>query len=270
MKKIAIIGHGYVGQAVERFFKDHFLIEIVDPKYPDLQDHKKEANKCEFAVICVPTPMREDGSVNLDYIRDVFSWLTVKTVLIKSAIPPGTTNLLQKENPDKLISVSPEYIGEGKYEVQWWSHDWAHPTDMKKHSFQIFGGTKEATHAAVQYFKRVVGPGVRYHQSDALTVELCKYMENSWGATKVTFCNEFFDLAKLFGVDYDELRELFLLDGRVERMHTTVFEDKRGFGGKCWPKDVNGIVAAAKAMGYDAGLLRAVLEVNEKIKTNQS
>lgn len=265
MKKIAIIGHGYVGNAVFNFFKDNvYDIVVVDPKYTDYIEMQEKACEADFAVICVPTPEAEDHSVDLSYVEEVLGWLEAPLILIKSTIPPGTTDML-KAKYGKRIVFSPEYIGEGKYEVQDYRHDWPHPTDMKRHSFQIFGGDKQDTVEVAEYFQRVVGPEPMMALTDAKTAELCKYMENAWGATKVTFCNEFFDIAKAFGVEYQELRELWLLDGRVERMHTAVFQGKRGFGGKCWPKDVNGIVEQSKKVGYKPELLSKVLEVNDTL-----
>lgn len=269
-KKIAIIGKGYVGQALEKFFRDHFELHFVDPKLTLAMETQREyANGCDLAVVSVPTPMSEDGSVDLSYIRDVFSWLKVPLVLIKSTIPPGTTEKLQAEFPNLNIAFSPEYVGEGKYQVQWWKDkDYPHPTDMKYHSFQIFGGPREVTKKIIPFFQKVVGPEVKYIQTDSRTAELTKYMENSWGYAKVMFCNEFYDIAQAMGVDYNELRELWLLDGRVERMHTAVFVDNRKVGGKCFPKDVNGIVKASEKAGFEPKLLKAVLQKNQDI--NQS
>lgn len=273
MKKIAVIGaNGYVGRSVVSFFQDHFELAKVDPsivEYP-MEYQQQQANSAEFAVICVPTPEAPNHTVDLSIVEGVLEWLTVPLILIKSTIPPGTTDRL-KEKYGKRIVFSPEYIGEGKYEVQWWKDkNYPHPTDMKKHNFQIFGGDKADTMEVAAFFQKVVGPEPEMCFTDAKTAELCKYMENSWGATKVTFCNEFANMADAFGVSYPELRELWLKDGRVERMHTAVFPDKRGFGGKCYPKDVNGIVERSKEAGYTPDLLISVLAVNEKIKTNQS
>lgn len=263
-KNIAIVGYGYVGQAMYRFFKDHYNIKVYDPFSSAIQSStKEEVNSCDFAVVCVPTPMSDGGEVDLSIIRETLGWLNTPNILIKSTIPPGTTEMLAKET-GKNICFSPEYIGEGNYVVQWWKDKgYPHPTDMKYHDFQIFGGPREVTSAVLQYFKRVLGPDVRYHQTDSKTAELCKYMENSWAGMKVTFCNEFYELAKSVGVDYDELRELWLLDGRVERMHTAVFKDKRGFGGKCLPKDINGIVKVAEAHGYEPKFMKQMLESNK-------
>lgn len=285
MKKVAVIGHGYVGKSVARFFREHFPLVIYDHHHSSLpQVHEADwerefgkpaifttqnhsaVNECDLAVVCVPTPMFSDGSVNLGHINAVFSWLKVPLVLIKSTIPPGTVEKLSAQFPNLKIAFSPEYIGEGKYQVQWWKDkNYPHPTDMKYHDFQIFGGDPTTTSAIIPFFQKVVGPEPKMIQTDSRTAELCKYMENSWGYMKVMFCNEFYDIAKAFGVDYHELRELWLLDGRVERMHTAVFIDNRKVGGKCFPKDVNGIVKASEAAGFEPKLLKAVLNKNEEI-----
>jgi UDP-glucose 6-dehydrogenase len=87
-------------------------------------------------------------------------------------------------------------------------------------------------------------------------------MENAYLAMKVTFCNEFYDIATKFGVDYNEMRELWLQDPRMGRSHTFVFPDDRGYGGKCLPKDVNAIIQAAQAAGYAPQLLAAMADTN--------
>ena len=185
---------------------------------------------------------------------------------IKSTIPPGTTDALIKKY-EKPIAFSPEYIGESTYVTPWWKDiGYIDPKDMKKHDFFIFGGDRLVTSGVLQFFKMVMGPVTKYIQTDAKTAELTKYMVNSWGATKVMFCNEFARIAETFGVDYDELRELWLLDGRVNRMHTAVFKDKRGFGGKCFPKDINGIVNAVESAGYHPELLKEVIKSNARIR----
>lgn len=261
-QKVAVIGYGYVGKVVTRFFEDHFEVVIYDP-YNIQSATQEEVNACDLAVVCVPTNMLPDGSVDLSAIEETMQWLDTPLILLKSTVPPGTTKKLVNKT-GKAIAFSPEYVGESKYVIQWWKDKTqVHPTDMKKHDFQIFGGERHVTSGILQFFKRIMGPSIVYMQTDATTAELAKYMENSWGATKVTFFNEFASIAKTFEVDYDELRELFLLDGRTERMHTAVFFDKRGFGGKCFPKDVNGIVKATKDAGYTPKLLSTVIGAND-------
>ncbi len=277
MDYIGIVGFGYVGYAVALLFADHFQVRIYDPfvkeddkrllhKNISLVTDKADIDGCDMVVVCVPTPMKETNEVDLSIIKETIDWLGSPLILIKSTVPPTTTKKLV-EKTGKKIAFSPEFIGEGKYVVQWWKdRGYPHPTDMKYHDFQIFGGDRKVTVDVLQFFKKVLGPGVQYIQTDSVTAEMVKYMENSWGATKVIFCNEFARMAETFGVDYDELRELFLLDGRTERMHTAVFKDDRGFGGKCFPKDVNGIVKASEKAGFEPKLLKSVLRVNNEIR----
>lgn len=282
MKKVAVIGYGYVGKAVVNLFKDHYQVLPVNPTFTgdmadfysggilNFEQQKALANEAELAVICVPTPMSDTGECDTSIVESTLQWLAVELILIKSTVPPGTCKRIQQKYPHKRIVFSPEYIGEGKYEVQYWKssfgRNYPHPTDMKKHDFQIFGGNPSDTSEMVDFFKKILGPAVKYIQTDWNTAELVKYMENSWGATKVTFANEFFEIANVFGVDYNELRELLLLDGRVEPMHTLVFPDNRGFGGKCFPKDVNAIFQASKNAGYTPELIGEVLRTNKKFR----
>jgi len=92
-------------------------------------------------------------------------------------------------------------------------------------------------------------------------------MENAFLALKVTFCNEFFDIASVLGVDYNELRELWLQDPRIGRSHTLVFPEDRGYGGKCLPKDVSALIQSATAHAYEPSLLTAMVETNARFRT---
>ena len=259
-QQIALYGFGYVGKALHNFFKDHYDVIIYDPMYPEYSD-KKRLEGIGYAVICVPTPMSKDGSCDTSIVEDILRTTNHSSYLIKSTIVPGTTQKLIKTTKKKIV-FSPEYIGEGKYEIPFWL-DLPHPTNMKLHTFHIFGGDKKNTSEWVNIWQKIAGWTARYMQTDSTTAELVKYIENSFGAVKVTFCNEFYEIAKTFGVNYDELKELWLLDGRVGRSWTMVFPDNRGFGGKCLPKDVNGIVKHSEKNGYKPTLLKQVLKTND-------
>jgi UDP-glucose 6-dehydrogenase len=130
----------------------------------------------------------------------------------------------------------------------------------------VVGGERNVTKYIIDAFKHILGPYKKYFQTDSTTAEIVKYMENSFFATKIAFCNEFFEICKVFGADYNEVREMFVADPRVNPGHTLVFEDSRGFGGKCLPKDLNAIVQAASGAGYDAKLLRQVLLSNTEFR----
>lgn len=258
---MGIVGYGYVGKAMYELFKNHYEMKIYDPYY-EKSNTKEEINACDVAIVCVPTPDK-DERCDLSIIEETIAWLNTPLILIKSTVLPGTTECLRKRHGKRIV-FSPEFLGEGNYFVPPWKYP--HPTEAKYHTFQIFGGEKEDTTEMVAIFQPIMGAHVTYAQTDSTTAELVKYMENTWAAAKVTFCNEWYDIAKTFGADYNEIRELFLLDSRVEEMHTMVFPKKRGFSGKCLPKDLNAIIAASEDKNYSPELLKEVKKTNDKFR----
>lgn len=267
LKTIGIVGPGYVGQGIIRLFGDQVQAvyspsgKSVPQEFKDGRDTKEAINRCDLVVIAAPTPMTEDGSCDTSKVEESASWITAPLVLIKSTITPGTTEKINEKYGNRF-AFSPEYMGEGKYFTPFWQYP--DPVEMKYHSFQIFGGPRPVTQGIVDIFQRKMGPHVFMAQTDSRTAEVVKYMENSWGAMKVTWANEWYEIAKIHGVDYREARELWALDSRVEKMHTAVFPEKRGFAGKCFPKDINAIVHNTRKLGYEPIIMSTVLKANEK------
>lgn len=232
-----------------------------------IKEDKNQFKNLDLVVISVPTNQRTDNmGADSSLVWDALDWLEdigyQGTILIKSTTPPMVLKAMSKQY--KHVVFSPEYMGESAYFTPYWKYP--DPVDMAKHSFQIFGGDTVDTSLCVDIFIRKMGPHVRFHQTDITTAGIVKYMENSFFATKVTFCNEFYNIAKHMGVDYNELRQLWLLDERVEPMHTAVFPKSRGYGGKCYPKDVRAIIQDAESAGYETKLLKAVDEVNNAFR----
>jgi len=275
---VGIVGYGYVGRGMHRYFKDA-ITAVYDPfvniegeklakklGYSNTFTNKESFKNLDLVIICVPTnpakgnPRHEDFSI----VESSIKWLTEINpnilILVKSAVNPLSLEIF-KDKYNAHLCVSPEYLGEGKYFVPFWQYP--DPVHMKYHTFQIFGGDPEDTSKCVDVFIKTGGPHVRYIQSNLKAAALCKYMENSWGAMKVTFCNEWYDIAKSFGVDYNELRELWVADSRVEKMHTAVFPKARGFGGKCYPKDVSEITVSAEEQGYQPKLMKQMIDCNK-------
>lgn len=270
---ITIYGFGYVGKAIWRFLKDHYELQIFDPNHSNLRVDDKEIKivrewssikPTPYAVICVPTKMNGDGTCDISVVEQTITRSNHDYYLIKSTIVPGTTKMLS-EKTGKKIAFSPEYIGEGKYEVPFWK-DLPHPTNMKLHQFHIFGGERPVTTKWVEIWQKVTGWGPTCAQTDTTTAELVKYMENSFLATKKIFCDEFYNLAQTFGVDYNELKELWLLDGRMGRSMTLIYPESRGFDGKCLPKDLVAIIKQAQQAGYEPQFLKQVLTTNKKFR----
>jgi nucleotide sugar dehydrogenase len=257
--KICIIGNGYVGKAMVELLNDKYLISI-----KEIEDNYDFVDNSDLAIVCVPTEMKEDGSCDTSIVEKVIKESDAPYYLIKSTVPPGTTlNLSHKYK--KRIVFSPEYVGEGNYPIPP-ERGIPNPTNIKLHGFQIFGGQKEHCNYMIDIFTPILGPYCKYMKTDSTTAELVKYMENTYLATKLTFCHEFYRIVNLFGRDYNEIRELFLLDKRCEPGHTAVFNGELGFSGKCLPKDISGIYTAAKERGFDSKFLKQVMDTNEELK----
>jgi len=244
---IGIVGCGFVGQALLRLFGD---CPVYDPAKGRID--KEAINRCRFAFVCVPTPTGPRGECDTRLVEETVRWIESDLIVIRSTVAPGTTGRLRQETRKRII-FQPEYIGETV----------AHPLlDHQMQNFAVLGGPIEDTSPVADLYKRFFHASLRFFFTTALCAELAKYMENAFYATKVTFCNEFFDIATRLGVDYNELREVWLADPRISRDHTFVYPEDRGFGGKCLPKDVSAIIAASTERGFTPGLLREVMAVN--------
>ena len=141
-----------------------------------------------------------------------------------------------------------------------------HASSHQHEAPRISHRQRAATRQWVELWQRVAGWGAIYAQTDSLTAELVKYMENAFLATKKIFCDEFYDLAQHLGVDYNELKELWLLDGRVGRAMTLVHPQNRGFGGRCLPKDVSALVHLAASRGLQSPLFETILGINDRVR----
>lgn len=259
MGKVALVGRGYVGKAYLKLFPD----AVVYDRHTDPAKSRAEVNQCDLAIVCVPTKMNEDGSCDTSIVEEVMGWLETPLILIKSTIPPGTTKRL-KEATGKRICHSPEYVGEGGYYIPFWQ--FPHPTEPQHHSFMIIGGDPRDREDILDLFYPVLGATKTYYQVDETTSELIKYMENCAIAAKVTLCNEFYNIAQAFGVSYSQVREGFVLDERQGKMFTSVYKNRRGYDGKCLPKDTNALLQASINQGYYPLFLEAIIQNNERIK----
>lgn len=254
--KIGIVGAGVVGGAMQALCDGDAVIYDTRPGCP--QD-KGAINECDVAFVCVPTPMSADGSCDCSIVEDVVAWLETPLIILRSTVSPGTTDRL-REQYGKSIVFQPEYLGETPAHMF---------TDMSKRGFVVLGGAPEDTSRAADIYQHYYNSMVQFYFCDAATAEVAKYMENSFYAVKVTFVNEFYDVARAHGVDYNALREVWLADTRISRDHTFVFPEARGFSGKCLPKDVNAIIHSCRRQGYEPKLLATTLEVNDDfLKSN--
>ena len=252
--KVGVVGGGVVGNAPRELCGADTV--MYDPYVSEWSGNKNAINRCDVVLICVPTPMADDRSCNTSVVEETVAWAEAPLLIIRSTVAPGTTDRLC-EKYDKSIVFQPEYLGETTAHVF---------GNMAEREFVVLGGQPEAVAAAADFYTNYYNSMVRFYFCDAMTAEVCKYMENAFYAVKVTFVNEFYDIAKAHGVDFNLLREMWLADTRISRDHTFVYADNRGFCGKCLPKDCNAIVKSCEQRGYDPKFMKACLALNEEFR----
>ena len=267
MKKIGIIGRGFVGSAVEFGFSAQTgcdaLVKVYD-KNPKLSLHSLDetVNSSKFIFVSVPTPSNPDGSINLDIIHDVLFSInkinrSENIILIRSTIVPGTTRLFQKEFPNLNFVFNPEFLTErsAKY-------------DFINQSRFILGGEKAYTSKVTSLFKWRFGNSVPIIETDFETAELIKYMNNCFFATKVSFLNEMKLISDKVGSNWDLAIEGFVRDGRIGHSHLSVPgpDGKFGFGGSCFPKDIQAIINFAKNLDLNLSTLEGVWKTNLSVR----
>ena len=247
--KIGIVGLGHVGTAMHNLFKD----AIIYDKYKNIGS-MNEINKCDAAFVCVPTPMKDDGSCDTTAVDEVLNWCECKVIILRSTVRVGYTREMTEKLHKKIV-FQPEYYGETV----------AHPfADLSDRTWLSFGGTQEAIDLAIDAYKTVINSNVRIYQAPSDEVELAKYMENAFLATKVIFINEMYDICEKLGLNYNQVREIWIADSRIGTSHTFIYKDKRGYDGSCLPKDISELHTLEKENGLDDTLINAVIEKNKK------
>lgn len=249
--KAGVVGAGVVGSAMKALCGPDTVMYDTRPGY---EQDRQAINDCDVVFVCVPTPMGADGTCDTSIVDAAVAWIESPLIVIRSTVVPGTTDRL-RATYGKRIVFQPEYLGETP------GHLFA---SMKERTFVVLGGTTEDTSAAADFYKCCYNAMVHFYFCDAVTAELAKYMENAFYAMKVTFVNEFHDMAEALGVDFNVLREVWLADTRISRDHTFVYPQARGFDGKCLPKDCSAIVNACEQRGYVPRFLKAMLEINKQ------
>lgn len=246
--KVAIIGKGHVGSCMLELFPDAYVYDE-----PLGIGTREEANKCDIAFVCVPTPKElPGGGCNTDIVCDVLEWLDTDVIVLRSTVPVGFTDVMRFKLRKDIIFM-PEYYGETT----------AHPfADPHNRNWITLGGYEPATTKVAELYQSIFTSELIINIVTPGEAEMAKYMENTFFATKVTFCNQFYDLCLAMDVDYNKVRETWLLDPRIGRSHTFVYPDNRGYGGSCLPKDTAAIIYQGDEFYTDMSLLKAVEKIN--------
>ena len=267
MKKIGIIGRGFVGSAVEFGFSAQTgcdaIVKVYD-KNPKLSQNtlKETLNDSDFVFLSVPTPSNFDGSINLEVLQQALFDINKinnrsNIILIRSTIVPGTTKDFQDSFPNLNLVFNPEFLTErsAKY-------------DFINQSRFILGGKTKDTSKVADLFRWRFGETTSIIETNFETAELIKYMNNCFFATKVSFLNEMKLMSDKIGADWVTAVEGFVRDGRIGHSHLSVPgpDGKLGFGGSCFPKDIQAIINFAKKLDIELHTLKGAWDTNLTVR----
>jgi len=267
--RIGIVGQGYVGTAVRTVFKKHYDVSTYDinKELSTCETLHELVNTTDIVFVCVPTPMNPDGSCNLDIVnsvvRDINKTVNAgqdgKIVAIKSTVPPGTTDRLNKECKNITVIFNPEFLTEANF-----------IEDFKNQNRIIIGGVRPATTKLRQVYS-LAFPDATIVKTGSKTAEMVKYMTNTFLATKVSFANEMYNICGRLGIDYDKVVEYSTYDERLGKSHWAVPgpDGKLGFGGSCFPKDINALIQLGLELDMTPEVLIAAWHTNLEVRPEQ-
>lgn len=272
--KIGIIGNGFVGSAIMH----GFLLHVEDIMIYD-KDSRKSTNSlsevasdADVVFICVPTPMFESGECDLSIVNSVVDEIISELnnssresdliLVIKSTVVPGTVESLAEKysNVNKIKFVfNPEFLTERKARL-----------DFINTSRIVLGGSDQTALLTVEKLYKLRFPHTKILKTDFGTAQLIKYMANCFFATKVSFMNEMYQVCQAIDGNWDEAIEGFITDGRIGNSHIDVpgHDGDFGFGGKCFPKDLNAMIKKAESLGVSPDVMKGAWNKNQQVRKN--
>tara|TARA_B100000886_G_C20416722_1_gene489602 strand:- start:451 stop:1320 length:870 start_codon:yes stop_codon:yes gene_type:complete len=264
-KDTIIIGHGFVGRAVEKVLLQSKLnIGIVDPKYFSTLEDFKELNP-KFIFVCIPTPAKRDGMPDYNILKSVINE-SIKVFpnaiqIVKSTILPNALDFVS--NRDERIVFNPEFLTE-KNALK----------DLINADFQIFGGDLGNCKEAEKFYKDF--SLCKFKRSHFVSIEvasLIKFSINSFLALKVIFFNqikEIFTSLDLSDDHYDQYIKGIALDKRIGDSHMSVpgHDGRFGFGGACFPKDTEALLSFFEENKKSFSLLAEAIKINNDLRSD--
>ncbi|MCK4817040.1 UDP-glucose/GDP-mannose dehydrogenase family protein, partial [bacterium] len=231
-------------------------------------DVKNAVEKSEISLICVGTPSNPDGSLNLDYVKnvckDIGSALKYKNefhvVVIRSTILPGSTgNILipilekaseKKSSVDFGVCVNPEFMREGQAIYDFFNPERIVIGESDERSGDYVAEIYDDIHAAII-------------RTDIKTAEMVKYVDNTFHAIKVTFANEIGSVCKRLGIDAHEIMDIFCKDRKLN-LSSYYLKPGFAFGGSCLPKDLSALLSKAGELKLSCPLLESIIPSNQE------
>tara|TARA_R110000782_G_scaffold121065_4_gene212139 strand:+ start:1586 stop:2380 length:795 start_codon:yes stop_codon:yes gene_type:complete len=254
---IGIIGLGAVGGTIKLGFK-----ELGYDVYSfDIKDNTTIHNVLDTQIcyICVPTPQSEEGECDITIVDKVIGELIDNSykgvIAIKSTVKPGTTEHLKEKYSNNRICFVPEFLRERSALTDFTeNHDVCIIGTQDK---LIFNLIKE-THG---HYPR------KFVQTTPTEAEVCKYFNNVYNATLVTFANSFYEVCKSLDVDYKKVKSAIVNRDHINDIYLDCNKNLRGFGGMCLPKDTSAMSYLSKTHNLDVEFFDTILSENKKYKT---
>ncbi len=262
--KIAIIGYGFVGKALNNsLLLEKSDIMIIDPLYTENQVFDLEIFAPNIIFICVPTPMLDDGGQDLSILKKVESEINKldidSIIVLKSTVLPDSIEQFSESN-EKFI-YNPEFLGELSA-----NEDFIHSKII------IFGGKKEHTNELANFYDDYTKCISKDYQfTDSITASYVKYTINSFLALKLTFFNQVYELLECSdsSSSWEDFTNILKMDNRIGESHMQVpgEDGRKGFGGACLPKDIKAFHKYSLKQNKDLSILKKVININNKIRS---
>lgn len=267
--KIGVIGNGFVGKStllLKNKYVDVFCYDTNPDICVPIGITLNDLLTCDIIFISVPTPMNQDGSVCLKIVESVVNQINNLDykgfIVVRSTIIPGTSDKLN-------VYFMPEFLTEKNFQ-----------NDFINNPLWIFGLLSNKND---DLFKKKISDLLSICQKENCIkstsiewmtnteAEMVKYFRNTFLSVKVSFCNEIFEYCKLKNIDYDKVRKIAANDERIKLSHTQVpgHDGNMGFGGTCFPKDTNALLADMKHNQMNSYVLKSVIERNELVDRPQ-
>jgi UDPglucose 6-dehydrogenase len=260
---IGIIGQGFVGNAVREKMQKYYSVFYYD-KDPNKKSNVESIYKLQevanVVFVCVPTPMKKTGECDVSIIEEILSELDVykSNVIIKSTIPPGTTDRFIREYPNLSIAFNPEFLTE------------ANAVEDYNNQKRIIIGLREGVMLFSSVFENAF-PDSKIIICDPMVAEMVKYVTNTFLATKVSYANEISHICSVMGIDYDDVISVATKDERLGTSHWKVpgHDGDYGYGGHCLPKDISALKFIANKNGATTSMLDATINKNNEVRKNR-
>jgi len=258
--QVGVFGNGFVGNAIYQNFKDKVVTKVYDINPQKSVNTPKEVLNSDIIFVCLPTPMKKDGQCDLSFVMDFFKKIERPSAsplfVIKSTVPIGTTEKICELRKDLRVVHNPEFLT-AVNAVE----------DFKNTDRNIIGGRQDWCLELKDFFKECF-PKTPIQIVTSNESETIKYFCNSYLAAKVSFFNNLFEICQKYGMNFDSVKDGITSDTRIGASHTKVPgpDGLMGFGGYCFPKDINALINTLNENGIDSTLFSSAWEYNKKIR----